>query len=33
MDFAGDAIVLADDEGNLLEANRRAEEPLGYTRQ
>ena len=33
MDYAGDAILLADESGKLLEANRRAEELLGYTRQ
>ncbi|HEY9658070.1 MAG TPA: PAS domain S-box protein, partial [Allocoleopsis sp.] len=32
MDGAGDAILLTDLQGNLLEANHRAEELLGYTR-
>ncbi len=33
LDNASDAILLANDEGNLLEANKKAEELLGYSRQ
>ncbi len=33
MEGAGDAIVLADDDGRIVEANRRAMEQLGYTRE
>ena len=33
LDNASDAILLANDEGNLLELNKKAEELLGYTRQ
>jgi diguanylate cyclase (GGDEF)-like protein/PAS domain S-box-containing protein len=33
MDYASDAILLVDDGGNLVEANRKAEELLGYSRQ
>ncbi|MDA8379148.1 MAG: EAL domain-containing protein [Planctomycetia bacterium] len=32
MEGAGDAIILADDEGRIIEANRRAADQLGYTR-
>ncbi len=33
LDNASDAILLANDDGNLLEVNKKAEELLGYTRQ
>ena len=33
LDNVSDAILLANDEGNLLEVNKKAEELLGYTRQ
>jgi PAS domain S-box-containing protein len=33
MDYSSDAILLGDLEGNLTEANRRAEELLGYTKE
>ncbi|MDD5556422.1 MAG: PAS domain S-box protein [bacterium] len=32
MEDAGDAILIADTDGNLIEANRKAEEMLGYSR-
>ncbi|MEB3338181.1 MAG: GAF domain-containing protein, partial [Leptolyngbyaceae bacterium] len=33
MDYASDAILLADSKGNLIECNRKAEELLGYSRE